>query len=179
MQLVMLHDQPWRPSSPLGVLTAILRLRGLLVPGLATQDNLDEARARVAWPDDWSNALFVPPRTFEARQKARRFLKWLAGRGVDVGPWLDHLDDRTGSMSSPPPPYHGGYVGRAYLIGDKVVKFTTDKNEAGLAAAIEGQDSPHLATVYGVATVGEVCSLVAATGHFTLLSSSASTPALV
>jgi hypothetical protein len=45
-------------------------------------------------------------------------------------------------------------VGRAYPIGDYVIKFTTDKNEAELAAAIQGQGSPHLATIYGVKHVG-------------------------
>lgn len=113
---------------------------------------LTEASGGVTWPASWSDDLFIPPRNFEARKRSRRFLKWLISKGVNAEPWLEQLEEH--GTTSAPKPWEGA-VGRAYPIGDKVIKFTTDRNEAGLAAAIAGVDSPHLAMVYGVIRVAD------------------------
>jgi len=43
-----------------------------------------------------------------------------------------------------------GTVGRAYSVGDFIIKFTTDNHEAQAAAILKGHDSPSAADVYGV-----------------------------
>jgi len=152
MRLAALH----RPKlSLLAILEALVRLYAPQLGGREALPILTEiTKGEVAWPADWAMALFQPPRNFEARKQARRFLNWLVKLGVPAQPWLDYLEEPQGHEAVPPPRPWEGYVGRAYPIGDYVVKFTTDKNEAGLAAAIQGQDSPHLATVYGVTRAG-------------------------
>jgi len=66
----------------------------------------------------------------------KRFLGWLGRLGVNVQP---------GNV----PEYKDGGVGRAYLLPDKVVKFTDNKIEANVANMLVGKsDVP--AMIYGV-----------------------------
>ena len=59
--------------------------------------------------------------------------------------WLSDLDIQ-GEVGKP---MEGG-MGRAYPIGDFIIKFTTDRHEADAAAVLVGQDSEHSAKVFGV-----------------------------
>jgi hypothetical protein len=47
-----------------------------------------------------------------------------------------------------------GSVGVAYVAGDYIVKFTSDRKEADAAAVVQGYDSPNLAKVHDVKRVG-------------------------
>lgn len=54
------------------------------------------------------------------------FLNWLGSNGVEVS-------------SGKVPPYAEGGVGRAYFLGDKVVKFTDNRVEANVANIVSGR----------------------------------------
>jgi hypothetical protein len=58
------------------------------------------------FPDEWTNDLFKPPKNFDARKKARRFLKWLNGLGVDVNKYTDAIEG--GKPVEVPLPFGGG-----------------------------------------------------------------------
>jgi hypothetical protein len=107
-------------------------------------------REDIAWHADQSDRLFQPPRNFDDRKRARRFLSWLTNTGVPVTQWLDRL----GEM--PPPQHSAGGVGRAYYVGQFVVKITPDRKEAEHAAAMTKIDMPQLAPIHDVAEVGEI-----------------------
>jgi len=77
-----------------------------------------------SWPVKWAEDALRQP----------NFQAWLSKLGV------------TGEVGKP----MAGNVGRAYPIGDFIVKFTTDSKEANAAAVLQGHDSRHAADVHGV-----------------------------
>ena len=105
---------------------------------------------RVSWPQEWTDQLFSPPRDFDKRRRARRFLKWAINAGVTVDTWLDKLES---GQDIEAPPAIGGGVGRAYMLDDKVIKFTTDTTEAKIANALVGKDVPNLTKFHSVAHI--------------------------
>lgn len=68
----------------------------------------------------------------------------------DFRRWLDRLGVE-GEISG----VKEGGVGYAYLVGNFVVKFTSDHKEADAAAVLSGHDAPQLAKVFGVKRVVE------------------------
>lgn len=107
------------------------------------------------WPQSYSDVLFIPERNFEQRRRSRRFLKWIISLGVNANKWLDHLENNEQTPIEPPQTISGG-VGRAYIIGDKVVKLTTDNKEALRASAFTGLDIPNLTKFDGVVAIDNV-----------------------
>jgi hypothetical protein len=102
-------------------------------------------------PDQWTNDLFSPPRNFDSRKKARHFLNWLKGLGVDVQKYIDALED--GKSIEVPLPFGGGAVGKAVPIGNYVVKFTPDKREAQYAMKLVGHTMDNIARIYDVVQI--------------------------
>lgn len=89
---------------------------------------ISEDVAEPYWPRTWSDQILSNP----------KFQEFLETLGV------------SGEIGRP----MSGAVGRAYPVGEYIVKFTTDAKEAGAAATIQGHDSDHAADIYAVRRVG-------------------------
>lgn len=108
--------------------------------------------AQPRWPIEWSDRLFVPRRDFTERRTARKFLRWLKEHGVPVDDWIEQIEEQ-GEMTLPPPKSAAGGVGRAYFLGDYVVKITSDEKEADLASHVAGKSIPFLTRIISVITL--------------------------
>ncbi len=106
-----------------------------------------------AWPTSWTANLFAPPRQFDERRRARKFLTWLQKHGVPVDNYLAQMDNPQQEPIAPPTPFAGGTVGQSFPIGNFVVKLTTDKKEAGYANKMKGMDLPYAAKIYDVTEI--------------------------
>ena len=138
----MLNFAEWLDNPQLIIAETLLHLFGI-------------REANQIWEPGWTTNLFTPPRQFDSRKKARKFLNWLASYGVPVQSWLDQMDAPVGNPLSHPAPeaFAGGQVGKAYPVGNYIVKFTGDPREAQYATKIIGQDMPWAAKVYDVVEI--------------------------
>ena len=100
------------------------------------------------WPREWSDSVLSPPKDIEAKARSENALKWMISKGVPVQRWLNAMK---AGIRIAAPEAKGGGVGRAYMIGDKVVKFTPDEHEAKAASTLLHYDLPNVAKIYGVA----------------------------
>ncbi len=133
MHLNQITDGKIRSSSHL-LLDDLMRLLSVITEG------------EPAWAANLSDELFVPPKQFDKRRRSRRFLNHLKSLGVPVDKWLANLDDIIPGTSSPESV--AGGVGRAYFIGDLVVKITPDIKEAKIATLLVGKNIPFLSKFY-------------------------------
>jgi hypothetical protein len=111
-------------------------------------NNFVEASASLA---PVAQSMFVPPRKFDERKRARKFLKWLSGLGVDVKKYIDHIEE--GSPVEIPIPFSGGAVGAAFPMDRYIVKITTDATEAKYASRLIGHSDPGVAKIYDVVAI--------------------------
>lgn len=94
---------------------------------------------------------FTPDRQFDQRKRARKFLKWLTGLGIDVNNYIDGVED--GKPVEVPVPFSGGQVGAAFPVGEYVVKFTTDEREAKYASRLVGKEDEIVAKIHDVVMI--------------------------
>jgi hypothetical protein len=90
--------------------------------------------------DVLNNIFSMPGNMLENKAKSAElfydlsFIRWLKRHGVEI---------RTGSV----PQYREGGTARAYFIGDKVVKITTNRVEANVANLAKKQQNPNTITI--------------------------------